>query len=402
MLFACAIVIVACGAARAEQCSGFADCVKTKISPGDPDQFAGRVAVSMPDHSVSGEMAYWLMPSTVTEPRSSPVIVVLEGGPGFPSQIQACNGCGPYSLSEDGSSISHGAPSWNTDASLLFIDQPLGVGYSQAATGQTKSSADNAVLMMQVMQTLWWGDGQAEPLHPELAPNGAQGRELYIFGHSYGGRTGPALAAAWLNTAPASMQGHLSGLILGNALVDMGHQAGAIAPFLWNAGLLTDAVRDSVAESAEGVQQNVTSPDESVRAAAADTFYSLSQLYMTLKPTQYVDPYSIWCVDAECKAKRNFAFPLFFNSSATKASLNVPDELPYVSFGVTPLSSNADRASSSLPDINLLLNHSVRVLVYNGVNDGFLPVQGMRAALHALNYRGAESFRGAAVFFYER
>ena len=385
--------------AAKEHCSQFPDCVKTPLLPTDPIQYAGRVPVSMPDHSVSGEMAYWLAPSTLTDPIVSPIVVVLEGGPGFPSQIQAVNGCGPYSLSEDGLSVSRGAePSWNTNVTLLFIDQPLGVGYSQAVTGQTASSADNAVLMMQVMQMLWWGGGQAEPaLHPQLAPDATRGRPLFIFGHSYGGRTGPALAAAWLRTAPQRMRGHLSGLILGNALVDMFHQVGSIAPFLWNAGLLTNAARDSVAQTAQWVRGNVTSANASMRAAAADTFYSLSELYYTLKPIQFVDSYDIWCVDTGCKAKRKLGYGRFFNASAVKASLNMPDGLPYAAFGVTALNTNADRASSSLPDLNFVLGRGVRVLVYNGVNDGFLPVQGIRAALYALNYTGVHAFRSAEL-----
>ena len=73
----------------------------------------------------------------------------------------------------------------------------------------------------------------------------------------------------------------------------------------------------------------------------------------------------------------------------------MPSNFPYIPFAATPLNSNSDRAKSSLPGLERLLSKNVRVLVYNGVNDAFLGVQGTRQALFKMNYERSEAFRDA-------
>ena len=386
----------------------FPDQVHPPLLPDDGPQYSGRVRVAATAH---GWMSYWLMPATVSDPASSPIIVVLEGGPGYASQTQATNGCGPYTLAFDGSAVTRSVgPSWNTNATLLFLDQPLGVGYSTLAAGSpnTASSAENARLMMQVMQALWWGTDDddksgghggrsSSPLHLELAPDKTQGRPLHIFGHSYGGRTGPALATAWLQGAPPAMAGSLAGVILGNALVDVAYQVGSIPDFYWSNGLCSDADRAALAERASWVRQNVSLATDDALIAAGNTFYTILSDSFFLGGMGPSGGYNVWCDDMRCFQHRRFTFGAYFNSSAVKDSLNMPRNATYQYFLATLMNENADRAVSSLPNLERLLDAGVRVLVYNGVNDALFGVQGSRQALRALNYSRSAAFRGAEL-----
>ena len=75
----------------------------------------------------------------------------------------------------------------------------------------------------------------------------------------------------------------------------------------------------------------------------------------------------------------------------------MPRNATYQQFLATLMNENADRAVSSLPNLERLLDAGVRVLVYNGVNDAGLGVQGSRQALRALNYSRSAAFRGAEL-----
>lgn len=297
----CLLLLFGCGPvfAAAPSCGGtFADCVQPPLLPDDKPQFSGRVAVSLPSAGVSGQMAYWLVPSTLTDPATSPIVVVLEGGPGFASQLQAANGCGPYMITADGTSLSRAEWAWSSNATLLFIDQPLGVGYSTMDQGsaQTTSSEDNAQLMMQLLAALFGSGGGA--LHPELSPGAANGRQLFVFGHSYGGRTAPALAEAWLSQHSSGLlsANALEGLILGDALVDISLQAPSIPTFLHANGLMSDATLVAAHRTVAAVRGNATLGTARALSHAADLFYrELLTLLASVTPMQFVDQYNIHC-----------------------------------------------------------------------------------------------------------
>jgi hypothetical protein len=146
------------------------------------------------------------------------------------------------------------------------------------------------------------------------------------------------------------------------------------------------------------VRQNVSLATEASLSAAGDAFYLMAfKAYGGMVPG---GAYNVWCDDMRCFQHRRTTFSIgaYFNASAVKDSLNMPRNLTYrASYFNTPLSTNADRATSSLPNLERLLDAGVRVLVYNGVGDAFLGVQGSRQALRALNYSRSAAFRGAEL-----
>ena len=59
----------------------------------------------------------------------------MAGGPGASSLLNMLRGTGPCAL-DDGDTIPKPSPwSWNNNASLLFIDQPTGTGFSKPLNG---------------------------------------------------------------------------------------------------------------------------------------------------------------------------------------------------------------------------------------------------------------------------
>lgn len=79
------------------------------------------------------DIFYWFFNSR-NDPKNDPIIIYLSGGPGALSMPSVVTGVGPCTLnSTDDKVVGTNPWSWNNNASLLFIDQPAGTGFSKLA-----------------------------------------------------------------------------------------------------------------------------------------------------------------------------------------------------------------------------------------------------------------------------
>lgn len=72
---------------------------------------------------------YWFFESR-KDPDNSPLSVWLNGGPGASSTAQATGENGPCLILEDSNSTTLNPWSWNNEVNMLYIDQPVQVGFS--------------------------------------------------------------------------------------------------------------------------------------------------------------------------------------------------------------------------------------------------------------------------------
>lgn len=85
------------------------------------------------DPNRNGNMFFWHFQNQHIAKKQRTVIWV-NGGPGCSSEDGALTEVGPYRLKDDGSLlINDGA--WNKFANLLFVDNPLGTGFSHVDGG---------------------------------------------------------------------------------------------------------------------------------------------------------------------------------------------------------------------------------------------------------------------------
>jgi cathepsin A (carboxypeptidase C) len=80
------------------------------------------------DEKEEDDIFYWLFPSR-NSPDTDPLVLWLTGGPGCSSELAVFVENGPMELKE-GEAVKKEI-SWNNKANLLFIDQPIGTGYSR-------------------------------------------------------------------------------------------------------------------------------------------------------------------------------------------------------------------------------------------------------------------------------
>ncbi|PIO77527.1 serine carboxypeptidase [Teladorsagia circumcincta] len=78
--------------------------------------------------------------------KKDPLIFWFNGGPGCSSMDGLLNEMGPYFVNLDGKSLRENPDSWNKMASMVYIESPVGVGYSYSTDGNITSDDDQASL----------------------------------------------------------------------------------------------------------------------------------------------------------------------------------------------------------------------------------------------------------------
>jgi cathepsin A (carboxypeptidase C) len=67
----------------------------------------------------------------LNKPETDPILVFFNGGPGAPSTPEAFLNIGPYLCADPNNFyLTEYEDSWAKNASLMFIDNPIGVGLS--------------------------------------------------------------------------------------------------------------------------------------------------------------------------------------------------------------------------------------------------------------------------------
>lgn len=193
-------------------------------------QHAGYISLQ---NTRSGEMFYWMFESR-SNPKTDPLVLWLTGGPGCSSLLALFFENGPYHV-EKNLSLSLNPYSWNSFANLLYVDNPLGTGFSTGGpevTNEAEMAADMYVFLQNFFE-----------LYPQYA-----NLDFYITGESYAGHYVPALSAYIVrqnqNTSNPSI--NLQGSAIGNGLVDPGVQYGLYANFSLTNSLISKAVYDVV------------------------------------------------------------------------------------------------------------------------------------------------------------
>ena len=129
---------------------------------------------------------YWFFESR-SAPKSDPVVLWMTGGPGCSSEVALFGENGPCSVNAAGDGTIPNAFSWNSNASLLYIDQPAGTGFSYGAGADTDEdgvATDMYDFLQQFMQA-----------HPEYNK-----LPFFTFGESYAGHYVPAVTHRIWNT----------------------------------------------------------------------------------------------------------------------------------------------------------------------------------------------------------
>lgn len=152
-------------------------------------------------------------------PDKDDVIMWINGGPGCSSSTGLLFELGPCNIDTNNASpngTTWNPYSWNSEANIFFLDQPVGVGFSYAEHGETVGTTEEAARNVQAFVTIFFS------AFPQFS-----GRPFHLAGESYGGRYLPVFAGEIVDkNAVAAAQNrsgdvvNLKSVMIGNGNTD--------------------------------------------------------------------------------------------------------------------------------------------------------------------------------------
>ncbi|KAL2011812.1 hypothetical protein VTN00DRAFT_4530 [Thermoascus crustaceus] len=365
--------------------------------PGAPEgpllkMHAGHIEV---DPANNGNLFFWHFQNHHIANRQRTVIW-LNGGPGCSSMDGALMEVGPYRLKDD-HTLEYNNGSWYEFANMLFVDQPVGTGFSYVNTNSylhelTEMSAQFITFLVKFFE-----------LFPEYERD-----DIYIAGESYAGQHIPYIAKAILERnqklAPGQPKWNVRGLLIGNGWISPVEQYQAYLTFAYKEGLVQGG--SQIAKNLETMQSvclsKLGAPDGPDKVDITDCEAILQEL---LKST--IDS------DGQCYNMYDLRLRDEYPSCGMKWPTDLEKVRPYLrrpdvvkALNVNPdkktgwdecsgAVSGAFRAKNSVPSIQLLpglLESGINVLLFSGDKDLICNHIGTEELISNMKWNGGAGF----------
>ncbi|KAL6883575.1 hypothetical protein ACP4OV_010989 [Aristida adscensionis] len=187
---------------------------------------------------INGVRLFYYFIHSEGRPADDPLMLWLTGGPGCSVLTALAYEIGPLSFNQSSSYVD-GLPklvykqeSWTKVSNVIFLDSPVGAGFSYSETEQGYQSSDSkAVNQVLTFLNKWFDE------HPEFLSN-----PLYIAGDSYSGMIVPTVTyeIARAKEVGADPDINLKGYLVGNPVTDLGFDIPSTIPFAHGMGLISD------------------------------------------------------------------------------------------------------------------------------------------------------------------
>lgn len=201
------------------------------LLPGQPQvgfrQFSGYVTV---DDKNQKALFYYFVEAE-GDTASKPLVLWLNGGPG-------CSSLGVGAFSENGPFRPNGQVllrneySWNREANMLYLETPVGVGFSYATATSSYGTVTDEITARDNLVFLkrWFFK------FPQYRNN-----SLFITGESYAGHYVPQLANLMIQFNKKEKLFNLRGIALGNPVLEFATDFNSRAEYFWSHGLISDS-----------------------------------------------------------------------------------------------------------------------------------------------------------------
>jgi len=323
---------------------------------------------------------YWMFESQGT-PSTDPLVLWLTGGPGCSSLLACFFENGPYTVTSQ-LTLKPNPYSWNTNANLLYVDQPAGTGFSYVENdnGYVIDEAQVAVDFYTFLTNFF----DKFPQYSKL--------DFYITGESYGGHYVPAIAAyIMLQNKISSSKINLQGVSIGNGWIDPLIQAESYGPFSYAHQLITASDLVQVQDTYTQCAQDINSGDY------ADAFFDCSNVFDTV--LEYAGNINYYDIRTQCN------YPLcydldnitnYLNLASVQKQLGVNITWESCDMEVYEAMESTDFEYAYVDDIVTLLAEGINVFFYNGNYDLICNFYGTSAVLAAMEWPGQQGFANAA------
>ncbi|KAB5577623.1 Alpha/Beta hydrolase protein [Coniochaeta sp. 2T2.1] len=362
-------------------------------APPDPliKMHAGHIEVT-PEHN--GNMFFWHFQNQHIANKQRTVIW-LNGGPGCSSEDGALMEIGPYRLKDD-HTLEYNDGSWNEFANVMFVDNPVGTGYSYVDTDSYLHELDEMANQFVIFLEKWFA------MFPEYEHD-----DLYLAGESYAGQHIPYIAKAILarNKLPTTRRKwQLSGLLIGNGWISPPEQYEAYLQFAYAKGLVE---KGTDAANKLEIQHRICMKDLAVGAQTVDhascegILQDLLQLTLKNGPNgrECINMYDIRLTDTYPSCGMNWP-PDLVNVTPYLRRKDVLDALhvgPGKNTGWTECNGAVGanfRATNSKPSIVYLpdILTEVPIVLFSGSEDLICNHLGTEALISNMEWNGGKGF----------
>nr|GMD39477.1 serine carboxypeptidase-like 34 [Ipomoea batatas] len=371
--------------------------------PGQPPvefkQYAGYVTVN---ETHGRALFYWFFEAN-KNPHNKPLLLWLNGGPGCSSVgYGEAEELGPFFPQKGKPELKFNPHTWNKAANLLFVESPVGVGFSYTNTsrdlkelGDSITAKDSYVFLVNWFRRF-----------PQF-----KSHDFYIAGETGAGHYVPQLSELIFDNnklVPKEDYINFKGFMIGNALMDDETDQRGMIDYAWDHAVISDGLYHDIKTTCNF---SGSKPSNSCNTFLDKYFdvYSIIDMYSL---------YTSTCPDSNFSTTPHHVpvirglVPLLFShfdgwhkrptgydpcaSDYTEVYMNRPDVQKALHANTTGIpypwthcrsdntTSWGDAPTSMLPTINKLIAGGVRVWVYSGDTDGRIPVTATRYTLTKL------------------
>nr|GMD24079.1 serine carboxypeptidase-like [Ipomoea batatas] len=339
----------------------------------------------LPD-TVDARMFYFFFESRSN--KSEPVVIWLTGGPGCSSSLALFYENGPFYIA-DNQSLIWNDYGWDKVSNLIYVDQPIGTGFSYSSSKDDIRDDENGV-----SNDLYVFLQEFFKAHPKYAKN-----EFFVTGESYAGHYIPALGTR-INQGNKKKEGiyiNLKGLAIGNGLTHPEIQYPAYPDYALDNNLISKSYHGELIQLIPDCQKAVRKCNSNGGSACGDVVYSRCEPLFDriLEKHENLNYYDIRknCVGPLCYDLSNAE--TFLNTQSVKGALGVGD-IDWVSCSSTVfVAMEYDRFKNLAVGIPSLLEDGINLLVYVGEYDLICNWLGNLRWVGALQWSGHKGFRAA-------
>ncbi|KAI4177768.1 MAG: hypothetical protein LQ343_000232 [Gyalolechia ehrenbergii] len=343
----------------------------------------------------SGILWFWFFEAR-SNATTAPLAAWFNGGPGCSSMIGLFQENGPCHFVNGASTPSLNQYSWNSYANMLYIDQPVGVGFSYG-TDSVTSTVTAAPYVWKLIQAFY-------AQFPQY-----KNRDFGIFTESYGGHYGPEFAEYFEQQNAAVASGSVGGqniklvaLGVNNGWFDAILQEKAYIDYSYSNSyrpLISASQRTSYLNTYQtkclpALQACASSGSDSACTNADKVCYN--NIEGPLSQSGDFDVYDIRSPSNDPNPPQTYVS--YLQSSAVvqaigaKTTYQECPNAPYQKFSAT-----GDNPRSFLAQLSDVVQKGVQTVVWAGDADWICNWFGNQAAAEAVSYDGHAAFQSAAL-----
>ncbi|XP_026733002.1 serine carboxypeptidase-like 51 [Trichoplusia ni] len=333
-----------------------------------------------------GDMFWWFYPTVAASGTSRPLILWLDGVTGVPPSLSANLGMfGPYDIN-----FNKRENSWVEQYNLLFIDAPLGTGFSTPLSKDEipKTIEENAEHLATTLKSFYSVHGSYRN-----AP-------LYIFGQGYGAQLALALAIELQNHRRLNPRG----VVIANGIISPALVMSKLGFYLEELGYIADNGRPAIETLAKDVSDLVTAGNY---RNAFDEFTSLGEFVNEKAGAIAVNlAYIVEKKTQETPNSRDYFGQYEYLRQVSKADVDIMNSVVASALGIPPnvtFDANRDdvidifKSTFMIPATEkieyILQNTDVAVSIYNGNLDAVSNTPGQLEWINNLKWSGQDDFK---------